>query len=94
MDAYISKTPGKNSTLVVEMERDQIPADLVTDLSQIGWEIRDLTVPPGETWFNNNKGSMLFGLWTRDEAKKFLAQLRRVLRHHKIVAPVRIEYPD
>lgn len=70
---------------------------LTADLGQIGWT-PDHGLPPYEEYdksgptgrliqteaFGGPRGSGLFGIWTADEKKKHLAELRRVLKAYGV----------
>lgn len=84
--AFESKAPHTTPWLSVEYPVGQEPVELFDKLKRIGWEedTRFLRIPPingvQEVKVSSPRGSELFGLWTKEEARRYMPEVRRVLR--------------
>ena len=83
--AFESKAPHTTPWLSVEYPEGEVPYDLLAALAQIGWVEDPLPRAPAldgvmETILEPPDGTDLFGLWTKDEAKRFMPEVRRLLR--------------
>lgn len=86
--AFESKVPHKTPWLSIEFPVGEEPAELLSELAQLGWveDKRFQRVPPldgrQEVMITAPSGTDLFLLWTDDEAKKYMPPVRRLLRRH------------
>ena len=107
MDAFILRVTGSANDMLAlcVIAPDEVDDSLVTDLSQIGWKWDGRAPLPGYTdldgtehppeiyWIKRGTGGQ-FGEWSKEERKRFLGELRRVMSHHKIPVPVVRRDPD
>lgn len=83
--AFESKAPHTTPWLSVEYPVGEEPEELFAKLAEIGWaQDRFAPAPPidgiQEVHLVSPKGSDLFGLWTEEEARRYMPEVRRVLR--------------
>ena len=87
--AFESKAPHTTPWLSVEHPRDESPEELIGQLAEIGWRpsIALAFSPPTddghvEQCVEPPDGSGPSGSWTQEEAKKYMPEVRRLLRRH------------